>query len=80
MDDDAKVPFASIVEGLTTEPLVEGDETVSVFALIKTRDAEGDFVWAARSAGDLISSEELLGTLVGIATSIRNNISSDWDW
>jgi hypothetical protein len=74
------VPFAKLVGDLTTEDLVDGDEVVSIFALIKTKDVDGTTAWEGRSGGEPLSSEELLGALIGIADSIRTNLASDWDW
>lgn len=84
MADDSEmqptVPFSDLVGDLTTEGLVDGDEVVSIFALIKTKDLDGTTAWEGRSGGEALSSEELLGALIGIADSIRTNLASDWDW
>jgi hypothetical protein len=42
-----------------------GDEPLSIWMMVKSRDSEGDVVWGVRSAGEPLSSEELLGRLTG---------------
>lgn len=70
--------MAELIAATTDEPLVEGDEPLSVWMLVKSRDSEGDVVWAVRHAGDPLSSEELLGALTGFAESIKRDLASDW--
>ena len=55
-ETEPSVPFASLVGDLETEGLVEGDEVVSIFALIKTKDADGTTAWEGRSGGEPLSS------------------------
>ncbi|HYZ97246.1 MAG TPA: hypothetical protein VE575_00760 [Acidimicrobiales bacterium] len=71
--------MAELIAATTDEPLVEGDEPLSVWMLVKSRDAEGDVVWAVRHAGERLSSEELLGALTGFAESIKRDLASDWE-
>jgi hypothetical protein len=78
--DGAKVPFAGLVRGFTTAPLAERDVVVSVFAVFKAWSAAGEVVWAGRSGGDPLSSEELLGALSGLAASIERDLAEDWEW
>ena len=42
---------------MSDEPLVEGDEALSVWMLVKSRDADGDVVWGVRNAGEPFTSE-----------------------
>ena len=78
--DEARVPFADLVRGFTTAPMAERDVVISVFAVVKAWSADGEVVWAGRSGGDPLSSEELLGVLSGLAASIRRDLAEDWEW
>ncbi|MGH9214986.1 MAG: hypothetical protein ACRDZS_01915 [Acidimicrobiales bacterium] len=70
--------LAELIAATTDEPLVEGDEPVSVWMLVKSRDVDGDIVWGVRNAGEPFSSEELLGALTGFTESLKRDLSSDW--
>lgn len=70
--------LAAHVSAMSDEPLVEGDTPLSVWMLVKLRDSDGDVVWGVRSAGDPLSSEELLGALTGFTESIKRDLASDW--
>ena len=41
--------IAAHVAAMTLDPLVEGDEPLSIWMLVKSRDAEGDIVWGVRN-------------------------------
>ncbi|HET8619662.1 MAG TPA: hypothetical protein VFM27_11920 [Acidimicrobiales bacterium] len=71
--------LAEHVSAMSDEPLVAGDTPLSVWMLVKSRDSDGDVVWGVRSAGDPLSSEELLGALTGFAESIKRDLASDWE-
>ncbi len=71
--------IAEHVAAMTLDPLVEGDEPLSIWMLVKSRDTEGDIVWGVRSAGEPLGSEELLGALTGFAESLKRDLASDWD-
>jgi hypothetical protein len=71
--------LAEHIAAMTNDPLVEGDEPLSIWMLVKSRDAEGDVVWGVRDAGEPLSFEELLGALTGFAESIKRHLASDWD-
>jgi len=71
--------IAEHVAAMTLDPLVEGDEPLSIWMLVKSRDAEGDIVWGVRNAGEPFGSEELLGALTGFAESLKRDLASDWD-
>jgi hypothetical protein len=71
--------LAEHISAMSDEPLVEGDTPLSVWMLVKSRDSDGDVVWGVRSAGDPLSSEELLGALTGFAESIKRDLASDWE-
>ena len=70
--------LAELIAATTDEPLVEGDEPLSVWMLVKSRDTEGDVVWGIRNAGEPLGSEELLGALTGFTESLKRDLSSDW--
>jgi hypothetical protein len=71
--------LADHIAAMSDEPLVEGDEPVSVWMLVKSRDAEGDLVWGVRNAGEPFTSEELLGALTGFTQSLTRDLASDWE-
>jgi hypothetical protein len=71
--------LAEHVSAMSDEPLVAGDTPLSVWMLVKSRDSDGDVVWGVRSAGDPLTSEELLGALTGFAESIKRDLASDWE-
>jgi hypothetical protein len=78
--EEPQVPFADLVGGFTTAPMVEGDVVTSVFAVVKAKSSAGEVVWAGRSGGEPLSSEELLGVLSSLAASIQRDLAEDWEW
>jgi hypothetical protein len=70
--------LAELIAATTDEPLLEGDQPISVWMLVKSRDVDGDVVWGVRNAGEPFSSEELLGALTGFIESLKRDLSSDW--
>jgi hypothetical protein len=79
-DKRARVPYSSLVESFETDAMDEGDTVVAIFSLVKVRDTDGEVQWAGRSGGESMSSEELLGALSGLVTSIRRDLADDWEW
>ena len=77
--DPAGSDLAGHIAAMSDEPLLEGDEPVSVWMLVKSRDAEGDLVWGVRNAGEPLTSEELLGALTGFTHSLARDLASDWE-
>lgn len=75
-----QVPYRALVEGFTTDALDEGDTVVSIFSLVKVRDRDDDIQWIARSGGDEMSSEELLGALAGLVASMQRDLADEWEW
>jgi hypothetical protein len=71
--------LADHVSAMSDEPLVEGDEPLSIWMLVKSRDSEGDTVWGVRNAGEPFTSEELLGALTGFTESLKRDLASDWE-
>jgi len=71
--------LADHVADMTEEPLPDGDEPVSIWMLVKSRDAEGDVVWGVRHAGEDLGTEELLGALTGFTASLTRELASDWE-
>jgi hypothetical protein len=71
--------LADHVAAMTNEPLVSGDEPLSIWMLVKSRDAEGDVVWGVRNAGEPMGTEELLGALTGFTASLKRELASDWE-
>jgi hypothetical protein len=77
--DSAGPDLAGNIAAMSDEPLLEGDQPLSVWMLVKSRDAEGDVVWGVRNAGEPLTSEELLGALTGFTTSLARDLASDWE-
>jgi hypothetical protein len=71
--------LAEHVSAMSDEPLVEGDEPLSIWMLVKSRDSDGDIVWGVRNAGEPFTSEELLGALTGFTESLTRDLASDWE-
>jgi hypothetical protein len=71
--------LADHVSAMSDEPLVEGDEPLSIWMLVKSRDGDGDIVWGVRNAGEPFTSEELLGALTGFTESLKRDLASDWE-
>ena len=71
--------LADHVSAMSDEPLVEGDEPLSIWMLVKSRDNDGDIVWGVRNAGEPFTSEELLGALTGFTESLKRDLASDWE-
>jgi hypothetical protein len=79
IDTSGPAGLAEHIAAMSDEPLVQGDEPVSVWMLVKSRDAEGDTVWGVRNAGEPFTSEELLGALTGFTHSLARDLASDWE-
>jgi len=77
--DPTAASLAEHIAAMSDEPLVDGDEPLSVWMLVKLRDAEGDVVWGVRNAGAPFTSEELLGALTGFTESLKRDLASDWE-
>ncbi len=75
-----KVDLGELLAGLQTDPLDEGVRAMSAAALLQVDDGTGDVVWAFRTAGEWISSEELLGALDAYAESLRRELAEMWEW
>ncbi len=76
--DPSAADLAQHIAAMSDEPLVEGDEALSVWMLVKSRDADGDIVWGVRNVGEPFTSEELLGALSGFTESLKRDLASDW--
>jgi len=71
-------PFSVLLAGYGTTALGEGLEVESVFALLKVRAEDGSAAWSVRSGGSPVTSEELLGVLDGLTTSMRQRLTMAW--
>src|SRR5690606_41884082 len=71
--------LAEHIAAMCDEPLVEGDTPISVWMLVKSRDAERDVVWGVRNAGEPFTSEELLGALTGFIEPLNRDLAADWE-
>lgn len=78
-DATGSADLAQHISAMSDEPLVDGDEPLSVWMLVKLRDADGDVVWGVRNAGAPFTSEELLGALTGFTESLKRDLASDWE-
>jgi hypothetical protein len=76
----AEVPttFSELLAGYGTVKIADGMAVESVFALLKLRSENGRPSWSVRSGGVKLTSEELLGTLEGLTTSIRAKLTRGW--
>ncbi len=71
-------PFSELLAGYGTTTIGDGLRVESVFALLKVRAEDGSAAWSVRSGGTPLSSEELLGVLDGLTTSIRQRLTRSW--
>jgi hypothetical protein len=74
------VPFSELLAGMETVGVADEYLIESVFAVIKSRRADGVLVWHVRSAEMKLSSEELLGALEGYAATVRQDLAESWKW
>jgi hypothetical protein len=71
-------PFSVLLAGYGTTAIGEGMQIESVFALLKVRAEDGSAAWSVRSGGSPLTSEELLGVLDGLTTSMRERLAMSW--
>ncbi len=71
-------PFSELLAGYGTTTIGEGMRVESVFALLKVRAADGSAAWSVRTGGSPLTSEELLGVLDGLTTSMRQRLTRAW--
>jgi hypothetical protein len=76
----AEVPilFSELLAGYGTVNIGDGVAVESVIALLKLRAEDGRASWAVRNGGVRLTLEELLGTLDGLTTSIRQKLTGGW--
>ena len=74
------IPFSELLAGMETVGVADEFLIESVFAVIKSRRADGALVWHVRSAEMKLSSEELLGALDGYAATVREELAESWKW
>ena len=72
------IPFSDLLAGYGTTTIGEGMAVESVFALLKVRGEDGSAAWSVRSGGVPLATEELLGVLDGLTTSIRQRLTKAW--
>ena len=75
---EVPTPFSDLLAGYGTTAIGEGMHVESVFALLKLRAEDGSAAWSVRTGGDPLSTEELLGVLDGLITSMRRRLSNAW--
>ena len=75
---ETPVPFSELLAGYGTVEIGEGMAVESVFALLKLRAEDGRASWSIRTGGVRLTLEELLGTLDGLTTSIREKLTRSW--
>jgi hypothetical protein len=73
------MPFSELLAGYGTVTIGEGMAVESVFALLKLRGDDGNAAWSVRSGGAPLTSEERLGVLEGLTTSIRHRLTRAWN-
>ena len=72
------IPFSELLAGYGTTTIGEGMDVESVFALLKLRAEDGSVAWSVRSGGRPLTSEELVGVLDGLTTSLRQRLTRAW--
>ena len=72
------MPFSKLLAGYGTVTLGEGMTVESVCAVLKLRGEDGSPAWSVRSGGATLTSEERLGVLEGLTTSIRARLTKAW--
>ena len=72
------IPFSELLAGYGTTTIGDGMDIESVFALLKLRAEDGSAAWSVRSGGLPLTTEELLGVLDGLTTSIRQRLTKAW--
>ena len=72
------LPIEEVLPGAMLMPLPEGDEVVTVYVLVKSRDAEGLTGWSWRSP-EIVNQEELLGALVSQTDLLRDQMLKQWE-
>ena len=72
------MPFSELLAGYGTTTIGEGMRVESVFALLKVRAEDGSAAWSVRSGGLPLTTEELLGVLDGLTTSMRQRLTKAW--
>jgi hypothetical protein len=72
------IPFSELLAGYGTTTIGEGMDVESVSALLKLRAEDGSAAWSVRSGGRSMTTEELLGVLDGLTTSIRQRLTRAW--
>ena len=75
---EVPTPFSALLKGYGTTALGDGMRVESVFALLKVRAEDGSPAWSVRSGGVPLTSEELLGVLDGLTTSMRARLTLAW--
>lgn len=75
---EVPTPFSELLAGYGTTAIGDGMNVESVFALLKVRGEDGSPAWLVRSGGAQLSSEELLGVLDGLTTSMRQRLIQAW--
>lgn len=70
--------FSTLLAGYGTTSLGEGVRAEFVFVLLKLRGEDGSPAWSYRSGGVAVSSEEMLGVLDGLTTSLRQRLVMCW--
>ena len=72
------MPFSELLAGYGTTTIGQGMDVEAVFALLKLRAEDGSAAWSVRSGGAALTSEELLGVLDALTTSIRQRLTKAW--
>ncbi len=75
---ETPIPFSELLAGYGTTTIGEGMDIESVSALLKLRAEDGSPAWSLRSGGRGMTTEELLGVLDGLTTSIRQRLTRAW--
>ncbi|MFS0706274.1 hypothetical protein AB6N23_17345 [Cellulomonas sp. 179-A 9B4 NHS] len=74
---DGRRPVGEVLPGIRMHPLEQGDRPDFVFALVRTRDGDGDTAWAYRTSAPP-NREELLGALRIQVALLERELLEEW--
>jgi hypothetical protein len=78
VESSPRSSIAELLPGMSADSLEDGVTPEFAFLLIRSRDAEGDPVWAFR-ATSTVNLEELLGVLVVQTELLRRKLVDFWE-
>lgn len=77
MSEEERLPISEVLPGMEIHALAAGEVPVSVFAIVKTMNADGEIGWGFRTS-EAPNREELLGALTVQVDLLRASLAADW--